>query len=53
MIEYTLSPGPGRRSLVRLAVSPFVRLDRRLAAPLLRVTQGAAQRKADRKPDSW
>jgi hypothetical protein len=49
MIEYALSPGPEGRTLVRPAVSGFVRLDSRLAALFLKVASRAAQRKADRE----
>jgi hypothetical protein len=49
MIEYALSPGPDGLSLVRPAVSGWVRLDNPLAALVLKLARGVAQRKADRE----
>jgi hypothetical protein len=47
MIEYDVSPAGDGRSLVRPAVSGFLRLDSRLASFALNVASAASQRKAD------
>jgi hypothetical protein len=49
MIEYTLTPLPDGRSLVRSTVTGFVRLDNRLAVLAVKIASSAAQRKADKE----
>lgn len=49
VIEYALSPLPDGRSLVRSTVTGFLKLDNPLAALVVRVASGIAQRKADKE----
>lgn len=49
MFEYAASPAGAGRTLVRPALSGYLRLDSRLAGLGLRVLSGVAQRKADEK----